>query len=461
MQKEYKKPLRIFFISSFFLFLVSCGGGSSSSSESSGSSFQSYTWETAEPEAVGLTSDNINSALNYALGAADANFRFSQSAIIAKDGLIVGEGYKGISTAEKNSILAASNTITDAELEAGWGTRTAESLVHSWSMGKSFTSILIGIAQDQGILSINDAASTYINEWNNAGDQRQNITIKNLLDMSSGLHQGCYNAEEADYVGNCADSPGYPQNASSGGDFAKANDQLTGCINQTYNDAKHGAHDVTTPFAEYFVYSNCDTMILGEILYRASGQNIYRFGQENLFNKLGITAYWWRDNATYGQDNGNYVSYAGLDMTARDFLKVGQLLLNDGMWEGERVLSSAYVQQIINATRLNHYGLKFWKYPTNPNFSPPTTHLAGMVGFDGQYVVMDFDNNILIARNSLYVPRLELNSERKMIVSTVEGAAVNFPLTVPTILTTTAENTLATTFQMFQMISCLYVAEGC
>ena len=46
-----------------------------------------------------------------------------------------------------------------------------------------------------------------------------------------------------------------------------------------------------------------------------------------------------------------------------------------------------------------------------------------------------------------------------MIVSTVEGAQVNFPLTVPT-LTTTATNTLATTFQMFQMISCLYVAEG-
>ena len=87
--------------------------------------------------------------------------------------------------------------------------------------------------------------------------------------------------------------------------------------------------------------------------------------------------------------------------------------------------------------------------------------MAAMIGFDGQFVVMDFDNNILIARNSLYVPRLELNPERKMIVSTVEGAQVNFPLTVPTILTTTATNTLATTFQMFQMISCLYVAEGC
>ena len=461
MLKKYKKSVKIFFISSFFLFLISCGGGSSPSSESPSSTFKPYTWQTAEPEAVGLTSDNINSALNYALGAADANFRFSQSAIIAKDGLIVGEGYKGISTAEKNSILAVSNTLTNAELDAGWGTRTTASLVHSWSMGKSFTSILIGIAQDQGILSINDAASTYINEWNNAGDQRQYITIKNLLDMSSGLHQGCYDAVQTDNIGNCTDSPSFPQNANSGGDFAKASDQLTGCINQTYNDAKHGAHDVDTPYVEYFLYSNCDTMILGEILYRASGKNIYRFGQENLFNKLGITAYWWRDNATNGQDNGNYVSYAGLDMTARDFLKVGQLLLNDGMWEGEQVLSSAYVQQIKNATQLNNYGLKFWRYPTLGTFSPQTNHMAAMIGFDGQFVVMDFDNNILIARNSLYVPRLELNPERKMIVSTVEGAQVNFPLTVPTILTTTTTNPLATSFQMFQMISCLYVAEGC
>ena len=197
-------------------------------------------------------------------------------------------------------------------------------------------------------------------------------------------------------------------------------------------------------------------MILGEILYRASGQNIYRFGQENLFNKLGITAYWWRDNATYGQDNGNYVSYAGLDMTARDFLKVGQLLLNDGMWEGEQVLSSAYVQQIINATQLNNYGLKFWSFPALGSFSPQTNHLAGMIGFDGQFLVMDFENNILIARNSLYLPRLGLNSERKMILSTVEGAEVNFPLTVPTILTSNEDNTLATSFQMSLMISILY-----
>ena len=458
MFRKNSKIYRYLLISSIFI-LVSCGGGGYGSSSAVSSSdivtnsvFQPYTWQTATPASVGLTSDVVNAAINYAM----TDGLYTQSAVIVKDGKIIGEGYRGISQTEKNNILAVFNGLTEAELDTGYGNKTSADLVHSWSMGKSFTSILFGIAQDQGLISINSPASNYITEWNNIGDQRQYITIKNLLDMRSGLFPGCFDATEADQIGNCDATT---LSVSGGGNIAQANDQLTGCINQLFD----GTYDQATNNPPN-VYSNCDTMILGEILHRAliQGysavyQNIFEFAKVNLFDKLGITAFWWKDNATGGQDNGNYVTYAGLDMTARDFIKVGQLLLNDGIWEGEPILSSSYVQQIKTSVSTYGYSLKFWRYAADNSFVPATTGFIGMVGFDGQYVLIDFDNKILIARNSLYSPVFNaLPNERKIIIPAATAqnlGATNFPVTVPTIITTRSNTPLGPTFSISNLAS--------
>ena len=92
-----------------------------------------------------------------------------------------------------------------------------------------------GIAEFNGLLSINSKASDYLNEWLN--DERRNITIKNLLDMRSGLHRGCYGASQNDEIGNCNEILG--ASTLGGGDIAKANNQLTGCINQTFNTQQY------------------------------------------------------------------------------------------------------------------------------------------------------------------------------------------------------------------------------
>ena len=464
MFRKNSKIYQYLLTSSIFI-LVSCGGGGYGSSSGSrpselvtNSVFQPYTWQTSTPVSVGLTNAAVNAAMNYAI----TDGLYTQSAIIVKDGKIIGEQYRGISQSEKNNILAALPVLTEAELDSAHGIKTSADLVHSWSMGKSFTSILFGIAQDQGLISIYAPASNFITEWNNIGDQRQYITIKNLLDMRSGLFPGCFDATEADKIGNC---DAITLSLSGGGNIAQADDQLTGCINQLFN----GTYDQVTNNPPN-VYSNCDTMILGEILHRALTQgystdyrNIFEFAKVNLFDKLGITAYWWKDNATGGQDNGNYVTYAGLDMTARDFIKVGQLLLNDGIWEGEQILSASYIQLI---TSTNTYEYKFWKFPSNFNFVPQTSKFVGMVGFDGQYVYIDFDNKILIARNSLYSPVFNvLPNVRKIIIPTATTqnlGATNFPVTVPTILTTRATSPLNQTFQMLNyttssMVGALYI----
>ena len=430
----------------FTLIFIACGSGSNSTSSSTNntSSQYSYTWAEATPASVGLSATNVTAALNYAI----EDGKYTQSAIIVKDGKIIGEQYRSISQTEKNNLIAANGALSNSFLDSKMSNRGSSSLVSSWSVGKSFTSVIFGIAQHKGLLSINSNASDYITEWSGV-DERSNISIKNLLDMRSGLHQGCYNELEADEIGNCSELPA--ASSIGGGNIARATNQLTGCINQTFNSATHGIYNSSTP--PPFLYSNCDTMILGEIFYRATNQDINKFAQTNLFAKLDINAYWWRDNSTGGQNNGNYLSYCCIDMTARNFIKFGQLLLDDGIWNEERLLSSSYVQQIKDLTE---YGYKFWHTPSiNVSQSPvPSINkLISANGFDGQYIWIDFDNKILIARNSLYYPALDISSERKMVAGTLGTS--NFTVTSPMIITTNGTR-ITQTFSPHLMARYLY-----
>tara|TARA_A100000164_G_scaffold143484_1_gene127348 strand:- start:414 stop:1742 length:1329 start_codon:yes stop_codon:yes gene_type:complete len=438
-----KTSRKFFKYSLIFFFLASCGGGGSAPNSIIESSTE-FFWQTATPESVGLTSAKVNAALDYAI----SDGLFTQSVIILKEGKIIGEKYRSISELEKNTITSNHSAITDTFLDSKVGNITSSSLVTSMSVGKSFTSILFGIAQDKGLLSINSKASDYLTEW--LQDSRQDITIKNLLDMRSGLNRGCYGVSELDEIGNCVDIPG--ASTIGGGDIARANNQLTGCINQTFNHDLHGSYNASASDS-YYLYSNCDTMILGEIFYRATSQNINAFAETNLFSKLDISAEWWKDNSNGGQDNGNYLTYCCIDMTARDFIKFGQLLLNDGLWENERILSPSYVQQIKDLTT---YGLKFWSISSNyiSSPSPSVSKFIFAIGFDGQYIGIDFENNIIIARNSLYYPSLDLSPLRKVVVGFL--GTTNFPVTLPTVITTNGETRLNATFNIYNMTNLLY-----
>ena len=210
----------------------------------------------------------------------------------------------------------------------------------------------------------------------------------------------------------------------------------------------------------YFLYSNCDTMILGEIFYRAVGQDIKTFGDTHLFSKLNISADWWRDNSTGGQANGNFLSYCCIDMTTRDCAKVALLLMNDGVWQGEQIIPLSYVQAIKNITTSSvitetnggviSYGLKFWslyggsncggtgvQVGTGDQKCVPDNTIITPIGFDGQYMLMDFTNNLIMIRFSLYLPAEQANSEKKMTVS--DPANLAYIFTAPTAVTSTSD----------------------
>jgi CubicO group peptidase (beta-lactamase class C family) len=212
-----------------------------------------------------------------------------------------------------------------------------------------------------------------------------------------------------------------------------------------------------------WVYQNCDTQILGEIFFRAVGQDIKTFADTYLFSKIGITpdsAQWWRDNTSGGQANGNYLAYCCLDMTARDFAKIALLLINDGVWLGERIIPLSYVQAIKNITSSSvvtgdyfqgtmSYGLKFWslyggnvcgldaegKYQNNGEKCVADNTIITPQGFDGQYPSMDFQNNLIMIRFSLYHHANTLEATEKKMVADAAPAPVNYILTAPVVAT--------------------------
>ncbi len=420
--------IKLNFLTLSLLFIYSCGGGSNSPSPEiiEPSSFPEHPlfWEVVSPSSVNLNEAKLNTAFDYAF----ADGTFTQSAIVIKDGKLAYERYRGILEGEIDSISNSTNLDVET-LQFLFGDRDQQSLSSSWSSAKSFTSFLIGIAESQGLISsINDSASMYITEW--ANDGRSEITIKNILDMRSGLEPMCF-----DFVNQNLRVCQNQLDSGSGGDIVYSDDQLSGCINR--NLAETGVIQPWYSATEIynkgdFKYSNCDTMILGEIIFRATGQDVQTFADYQLFSKINIEAFWWKDFVTSGQSNGNLLAYCCLDSNARDYAKFGYMLLLGGIWEGDSLSYNSYVNKI---RELEYYGLQFWKIcaksPDESGNCPENNFIHSTIGFDGQYIMVDFSRNIVVVRNSLYIPILNLSNERKMKLIPTSLDSSNWILTLP------------------------------
>ncbi|MDA9195693.1 beta-lactamase family protein [Gammaproteobacteria bacterium] len=417
-----KKPFCL-----FVFLIVSCGGGGNS--QQSAVSLPSppvtpshpIVWDIATPESVGMNKSVLDEAFRYAM----EDGSYTQAAVVIKDGKLVYERYRGITRSEA-SVINESISIDFVTLSNLYDERDARSYVSSWSTAKSFTSILIALAVEEGFInSINDSASSYITEWST--DERSVISIKNLLDMRSGLVPMCFIVSIND-IGECQTASG----ASSGGNIVYSNDQMTKCISRDLaneGETQPWYANGSVPFTRgSFLYSNCDTMVLGEIIFRATGQDLQTFAEYNLFSKIGIEASWWRDFSSDGQSNGNYLAYCCLDMTARDFAKFGHMLLQGGVWENGSLKLASYVDAIKN---LQSYGLQFWTLCSNPASSPCDEYIISTIGFDGQYIMIDFDRNLVVVRASLYEPVQNISSDRKMKLFPDDLSSSNWVATVP------------------------------
>ena len=129
-------------------------------------------------------------------------------------------------------------------------------------------------------------------------------------------------------------------------------------------------------------------MILGEIIFRATGQDVQTFA-DYFFSKINIDALWWKDFVS-GQSNGNLLAYCCLDSMQNlvTFIR--------GIWE-DGTLNNSYVDKI---RELEYYGLQFWKVcaksPDVNGNCPDNIFIHSTIGFDGQYIMIDFNRNIVV-----------------------------------------------------------------
>ena len=248
---------------------------------------------------------------------------------------------------------------------------TAGTTLISWSMAKSITHALVGMAQMDGLLDVR--ATTGIAHWQN--DDRKHITLQHLLEMRSGL------AWIEDYVeGNESDVIEMLFGAGK-------DDHAAYAINQQLS---------STPGSEWY-YSSGTTNIISRLLGDALGDKnsshdkTQSFMQTRLFDAIGMAS------ATAQFDLvGTFVGSSYVYATARDFAKFGELYLRDGIWDNKRVLPSGWVdharaQTVIDDETGQGYGAHWWTQPGEPR-----SLIAS--GYEGQQIFVLPERDLVIVR---------------------------------------------------------------
>ena len=397
----------LFFSALAFLSLSACGGEDNSESPQpapiASTSPDPLAWQEVTPEEVGLSSEKLEEAASLAL----RDGTYGQAFIVVKNSKIAFEKYRGISQQEADFAASRIVELSAADLVSRYGDRDKDSAATSWSVAKSFTSILLGIGIDKGIVrSTQDTAGLYLNEL--ATDARSSITLRDVLDMRSGLVPIC-----SDPTSRQANECG--SEYANGGNLIWVDDQMTPCL--TRGLAQPGNQypwwqNGTAPYPDRaWVYSNCDTMILGEVLSRGQSDHLSEWAERNLFSLIGMDAEWWTDNSQ--ERAGNILSYCCLDAKPRDFARLGQLILNRGSYGGKQVISRSYIDSIVEAAKQPQafYFSQFWFTDTQSG-----RRFIVALGFDGQMIAVDVERQIVVVRSSLYEPILNATGERSMLL---------------------------------------------
>ena len=292
----------------------------------------SETWGTTDPTTLGWCPERINNLYTFLEQENTKGF------LILKDGKIVLEQY--------------------------FGTFTSQSPWYWASAGKTITSFLVGKAQEENLLNINDRTSIYLGAaWTNCTiPQENNITIKNQLTMTSGLDDGVIENDCTDPI----------------------------CL------------DYLADAGTRWAYHNAPYTLLDDVLQSATTVNLNTYTQLKLKNPTGMTGSW-----TTIDYNNVFFS------TVRSMARFGLLIQGNGVWNGNQLINPNYFSEMVNTSQnLNKSYGYFWWLNGKPNYMLPTTQLifpgsyaadapADMIaglGKDGQIVSISQSSGLVFVR---------------------------------------------------------------
>lgn len=277
---------------------------------------------------------------------------------------------KGVSTIAVQNFLTAADQQVDSMhsfmllrdghvlAEAWWSPESADKPHILWSLSKSFTSTAVGLAVEDGKLSIDDFVLSFFPEKAPEKPSRNlaKMRVRDLLTMSTG-HQTQPNLKEAhDWLGTFF------------------------------------AHEVPHRPGTHFQYNTPATFMQSAIVQRVTGQTVRDYLNERLFQPLGIETPTW-DGSPEGISVGGY----GLYLRTEDIAKFGQLYLQKGNWQGKQLVPSKWIDMATGKHMSNGsdpdsdweqgYGFQFWRCRHNAYRGD---------GKDGQFCIVMPDQNAVV-----------------------------------------------------------------
>ena len=255
-------------------------------------------------------------------------------------------------------------------------------------MGKSLTGTLIGRLIADGHFGLDDLAP--VPEWRNESDPRKNIRVRDLMRMSSGLQFTLENHPEKGVIPD-----GFPDHR------------------YIYSGAIDIFRYVTSRPLQYPInsigrYRNTDPLTLGYIVRRTveqMGESYLSYPQRALFDEIGI-----RKLILETDPYGNFIS-SGYELgTARDWARIGLLYLQDGLWQGKRLLPEGFVDFVRTPApaweneegqrSVSRYGGMWWLNTTGNWDAPLDAYYAAGAG--GQSTIVIPSRNLVIAKLTDY-----------------------------------------------------------
>ena len=255
--------------------------------------------------------------------------------------------------------------------------------LESWSMTKSLTGTLMGVLIEQGTYELWQPAP--VPEWQEPGDPRQEIRIGDIMRMSSGIKI------------NAPSDPDYDS------DIYADHYYLYTATSNSYEWAATRPQE--WPPNTIGRYRNTDPVLTSYLIrlgVEGRGQDYHSFPQHDLFDKIGI-----RDGLIETDPQGNFLGQGLAFMPARDWARLGNLYLQDGVWDGERILPEGYVEYAstlaptwVSDGRLQYGGAFFWVNGQGSQGLPESAY--SMRGAGGQSTTIIPTHDLVVVRLGKY-----------------------------------------------------------
>jgi CubicO group peptidase (beta-lactamase class C family) len=315
-----------------------------------GTIYPAQAWASGNPRALGFDPQRMEAIARAA--------RPSQTTclLVARKGQVVGEwNYGGVDADTPREVF---------------------------SVTKSITSTLVGMAEADGDLAIADRASSYIHEWR--GTRSSTVTVRDLLSNVSGR---------------------FWELGSDYADLPQAEDRTQYAVDlrQQY------------PPGKVWAYNNAAIQTLDRVISTATGEPTRDFAAERLFGPIGMA-----HTQMTADPAGNTNTFFGTQTTCRDLARFGYLFLNQGRWGDEQVVPRSWVRAAVGQPSQSHnaaYGLLWWLNRRGPIIGPLATDGPGQPtppagqampglsasafaaqGLGGQTVLVDPESETVVVR---------------------------------------------------------------